>query len=125
MTPQQSLTSATSIEVQQQNTTQVQVREVVPPNHASRGITVVAHLCVEVLVSSTLSSDSQEGCLIHRAKFQLRSWDPGPRHCVGGEIQARTSQYLSTSYTIEDTEKYIIPKYIPFLTATKTPDILW
>ena len=40
--------TATSTEVQQRNTTRIQIRGAVPPNHASPGITVIAHVRVEV-----------------------------------------------------------------------------
>ncbi|KAK3554575.1 hypothetical protein QTP70_025529 [Hemibagrus guttatus] len=40
--------AVTSTEVQQQDTTRVQIRGAVPPNHAPPGITVVAHMGVEV-----------------------------------------------------------------------------
>ena len=40
--------TVTNTEVQQQNTTQVQIREVVPPNHASPGTTVIARVSIEV-----------------------------------------------------------------------------
>ncbi|KAK3555770.1 hypothetical protein QTP86_028946 [Hemibagrus guttatus] len=40
--------AVTSTEVQQQDTTRVQIRGAVPPNHTPPGITVVAHMGVEV-----------------------------------------------------------------------------
>ncbi|KAK3534858.1 hypothetical protein QTP86_028556 [Hemibagrus guttatus] len=40
--------AVTSTEVQQQDTTRVQIRGAVPPNHAPPGITVVAHMDVEI-----------------------------------------------------------------------------
>ena len=39
--------TVTCTEVQQQNTTRVQIREAVPPNHAPPGHTVVTHVSVE------------------------------------------------------------------------------
>ena len=40
--------TVTSTEVQQQNTTLVQIRQAVPPNHAPPGTTVIANVSVEV-----------------------------------------------------------------------------
>ena len=40
--------TVTSTEVQQQNTTQVQIREAVPPNHAPPGTTVIVYVSIEV-----------------------------------------------------------------------------
>ncbi|KAK3558650.1 hypothetical protein QTP86_022968 [Hemibagrus guttatus] len=67
----------TSTEVQQQDTTQVQIRGAVPPHHAPPGITVVAHMGVEVPQQnygvpswSTFQHPSQglqEGWVLHTA----------------------------------------------------------
>ncbi|KAK3509396.1 hypothetical protein QTP70_033159 [Hemibagrus guttatus] len=67
----------TSTEVQQQDTTRVQIRGAVPPNHAPPGITVVAHMGVEVPQQnygvpgrSTFQHPSQglqEGWVVHTA----------------------------------------------------------
>ncbi|KAK3557065.1 hypothetical protein QTP70_024451, partial [Hemibagrus guttatus] len=64
-------------EVQQQDTTRVQIREAVPPNHAPPSITVVAHMGVEVPQQSygvpsqsTFQHPSQglqEGWVLHTA----------------------------------------------------------
>ncbi|KAK3548874.1 hypothetical protein QTP70_021261 [Hemibagrus guttatus] len=69
--------AVTSTEVQQQDTTQVQIRGAVPPNHAPPGITVVAHMGVEVPQQnygvpsrSTFQHPSQglqEGWVLHTA----------------------------------------------------------
>ncbi|KAK3520848.1 hypothetical protein QTP70_034176, partial [Hemibagrus guttatus] len=69
--------AVTSTEVQQQDTTRVQIRGAVPPNHAPPGITVVAHMGVEVPQQnygvpswSTFQHPSQglqEGWVVHIA----------------------------------------------------------
>ncbi|KAK3541577.1 hypothetical protein QTP86_032709, partial [Hemibagrus guttatus] len=69
--------AVTSTEVQQQDTTRVQIRWAVPPNHAPPGITVVAHMGVEVPQQnygvpsrSTFQHPSQglqEGWVLHTA----------------------------------------------------------
>ncbi|KAK3528991.1 hypothetical protein QTP70_014114 [Hemibagrus guttatus] len=69
--------AVTSTEVQQQDTTQVQIRGAVPPNHTPPGITVVAHMGVEVPQQnygvpsrSTFQHPSQglqEGWVLHTA----------------------------------------------------------
>ncbi|KAK3566093.1 hypothetical protein QTP86_025702 [Hemibagrus guttatus] len=69
--------AVTSTEVQQQDTTRVQIRGAVPPNHAPPGITVVAHMGVEVPQQnygvpsrSTFQHPSQglqEGWVLHTA----------------------------------------------------------
>ncbi|KAK3562309.1 hypothetical protein QTP86_033325, partial [Hemibagrus guttatus] len=67
----------TSTEVQQENTIRVQIRGAVPPNHAPPGITVIAHMGVEVPQQnygvpsrSTFQHPSQglqEGWVLHTA----------------------------------------------------------
>ncbi|KAK3541584.1 hypothetical protein QTP86_033098 [Hemibagrus guttatus] len=69
--------AVTSTEVQQQDTTRVQIRGAVPPNHDPPGITVVAHMGVEVPQQnygvpsrSTFQHPSQglqEGWVLHTA----------------------------------------------------------
>ncbi|KAK3536169.1 hypothetical protein QTP70_032724, partial [Hemibagrus guttatus] len=69
--------AVTSTEVQQQDTTRVQIRGAVPPNNAPPGITVVAHMGVEVPQQnygvpsqSTFQHPSQglqEGWVLHTA----------------------------------------------------------
>ncbi|KAK3566086.1 hypothetical protein QTP86_025538 [Hemibagrus guttatus] len=75
--PAKSVQAVTSTEVQQQDTTQVQIRGAVPPNHAPPDITVVAHMGVEVPQQnygvpsrSTFQHPSQglqEGWVLHTA----------------------------------------------------------
>ena len=55
----------TSTEVQQQNTTLIQIGGAVPPNHTLLGPTVIAHVSIEVPqqnegVSSASSRDSKK-----------------------------------------------------------------
>ncbi|KAK3543782.1 hypothetical protein QTP70_027199 [Hemibagrus guttatus] len=67
----------TSTEVQQQDTTRVQIRGAVPPNHAPPGITVIAHMGIEIPQQnygvprrSTFQHPSQglqEGWVLHTA----------------------------------------------------------
>ncbi|KAK3553315.1 hypothetical protein QTP86_033831, partial [Hemibagrus guttatus] len=69
--------AVTSTEVQQQDTTRVQIRGAVPPNHAPPSITVIAHMGVEVPQQnygvpsrSTFQHPSQglqEGWVLHTA----------------------------------------------------------
>ncbi|KAK3517240.1 hypothetical protein QTP70_001389, partial [Hemibagrus guttatus] len=69
--------AVTSTEVQQQDTTRVQIRGAVPPNHAPPGIIVIAHMGVEVPQQnygvpswSTFQHPSQglqEGWVVHTA----------------------------------------------------------
>lgn len=63
--------TATTTEVQQQNTTWVTIREVVSPNHAHPGLAIAVHMRVEVpqlnyesplwATSNTLPKDSKKG----------------------------------------------------------------
>ncbi|KAK3551440.1 hypothetical protein QTP70_017320 [Hemibagrus guttatus] len=69
--------AVSSTEVQQQDTTRVQIRGAVPPNHAPPGITVIAHMGIEVPQQnygvpsrSTFQHPSQglqEGWVLHTA----------------------------------------------------------
>ncbi|KAK3533518.1 hypothetical protein QTP70_023342, partial [Hemibagrus guttatus] len=84
----------TSTEVQQENTIRVQIRGAVPPNHAPPGITVIAHMGVEVPQQnygvpsrSTFQHPSQglqEGWVLHTAVRPLSRNNsetpiPGPK----------------------------------------------
>ncbi|KAK3555758.1 hypothetical protein QTP86_028953 [Hemibagrus guttatus] len=86
--------AVTSTEVQQQDTTRVQIRGAVPPNHAPPGITVVAHMGVEVPQQnygvpsrSTFQHPSQglqEGWVLHTAIWPISRNNsetpiPGPK----------------------------------------------
>ncbi|KAK3554715.1 hypothetical protein QTP70_032636 [Hemibagrus guttatus] len=86
--------AVTSTEVQQQDTTRVQIRWAVPPNHAPPGIIVVAHMGVEVPQQnygvpsrSTFQHPSQglqEGWVLHTAirpisRNNSETLIPGPK----------------------------------------------
>ncbi|KAK3512968.1 hypothetical protein QTP70_033400 [Hemibagrus guttatus] len=73
--------AVTSTEVQEQDTTRVQIRGAVPPNHTPPGITVIAHMGVEVPQQnygvpsqSTFQHPSQglqEGWVLHTAVWPI------------------------------------------------------
>ncbi|XP_037607459.1 trace amine-associated receptor 1-like [Sebastes umbrosus] len=67
----------TSTEVQQQNTTQFQIRRAVPPNHRHPGFSIVAHVSIEVPQENYIvpgwrpfQDASQRLPLVHRGQLQ-------------------------------------------------------
>ncbi|KAK3573893.1 hypothetical protein QTP86_032986 [Hemibagrus guttatus] len=106
---QEGMQAVTSTEVQQQDTTRVQIRGAVPPNHTPPGITVVAHMGVEVPQQnygvpsqSTFQHPSQglqEGWVLHTAirpisRNNSETPIPGPKAVMSSDFAISRFKHL-------------------------------